>query len=105
MVFTLLWTSLLIVPGIVAAFRYSLTFYILNDDPTIGVTGAIDQSKAVMGGNKWKAFCLGWRFLGWKLLSLATCGIGGLWLLPYMATSFARFYDDLRTARRATAGR
>ena len=32
-VYVLLWTLLLIVPGIIAALGYSMTFYILADDP------------------------------------------------------------------------
>ena len=42
--------------------------------------------------------CLWWRFFGWMLLCILTCGIGFLWLMPYMTTSYARFYDDVRQA-------
>jgi uncharacterized membrane protein len=62
---------------------------------------AIDQSKAMMKGNKWKLFCLGWRFFGWILLGILTCGIGLLWVLPYLQTSMARFYEDVRGAQSA----
>jgi uncharacterized membrane protein len=49
-----------------------------------------------MKGNKWKYFCLQWRFFGWALLCVLTLGIGFLWLQPYMMTSSARFYEDLK---------
>ena len=94
--FTLLWTLLLIVPGIIAAISYSMTFYILVDDDTISAGGAIKKSKEMMYGYKWKYFCLSWRFFGWALLCVLTLGIGVLWLVPYMQVSFAKFYDDIK---------
>ena len=93
--FILLWSLLLIVPGIIAACRYSQTYYLLHDNPDLGPLEAIRRSKEMMAGNKWKYFCLGWRFLGWALLCMLTCGIGFLWLMPYISVSQAKFYDDL----------
>jgi uncharacterized membrane protein len=94
--FVILWTLLLIIPGIIAALSYSLTFFILADDPAIGPMEAIDKSKKMMYGFKWKYFCLALRFLGWAILCLFTLGIGFLWLIPYMQVSFANFYDDVK---------
>ncbi|MDR0565437.1 MAG: DUF975 family protein [Prevotellaceae bacterium] len=122
-VFTLLWMLLLIVPGIIASISYSQTLYILADNPELGAMEAINRSKKMMYGYKWKYFCLGLRFMGWILLcailvgivggiavallphgvgwTTVTCStmlgfIGYLWLLPYMQTAFAKFYDDLK---------
>jgi uncharacterized membrane protein len=95
-IFTLLWTLLLIIPGIIASFRYALTFFVLADHPEMSASDAINRSKELMKGNKWKLFCLGCRFIGWILLAILTCGIGLLWVLPYLQTSMARFYDDVR---------
>lgn len=94
--FILLWSLLLIVPGIIAAYGYSMTFYIMADDPSVDAMDALARSKAMMRGKKWKLFCLSWRFFGWALLCLLTCGIGYLWLAPYMNTTFAHFYEDVR---------
>ncbi len=94
--FTLLWMLLLIIPGIIAAISYSLTFFILADDDTIGPMEAIDKSKKMMVGYKWKYFCMGLRFLGWGILCIFTLGIGFLWLVPYMWVSLANFYDDVK---------
>ena len=96
LVFILLWTLLLIIPGIIAALSYSMTFYILADDPTTDPMHAIDQSKAMMDGHKWKLFCLMLRFLGWGLLCILTLGIGLLWLVPWMYVTMAKFYDDVK---------
>ena len=94
--FIFLWTLLLIIPGIIAAISYSMTFYILADDNSIGAMDAIDKSKKMMDGYKWKCFCLGLEFLGWALLCILTLGIGLLWLIPYYHVSMAKFYDDLK---------
>jgi len=96
LLFIFLWMLLLIIPGIIAAFSYSMTFYILADDPSISPMDAIDKSKAMMKGNKWKYFLLNLRFLGWALLCLLTFGIGFLWLIPYIQVSIAKFYDDIK---------
>ena len=54
-----------------------------------------------MDGRKAKLFCLVLRFLGWELLCILTLFIGFLWLVPYMNTTFARFYDDIQPPREA----
>lgn len=94
--FTLLWAILFIVPGIIAAISYSQVFFILADDPSITASDAIDKSKKMMFGYKWKYFCLGLRFIGWAILCIFTVGIGFLWLVPYMQTTFAKFHDDIK---------
>jgi len=97
LLYTTLWTLLLIIPGIIAAYSYSMTFFIIADDPTVGANEAITRSKEMMVGNKWKLFCLYWRFFGWSLLCIFTLGIGYLWLVPYMQTTLAHFYEDVKS--------
>jgi uncharacterized membrane protein len=101
-IFVFLWMLLLIIPGIIAALSYAMTYYIISDNESIGALDAITASKELMRGNKWKLFCLGLRFIGWSLLCLLTFGIGYLWLMPYMATSFAKFYDDIAAQHSVT---
>lgn len=96
LIFVLLWAILLIIPGIIAAYSYSMTFFILADDPTLGPLQAIRLSKAMMKGKRWRLFCLQFRFIGWFLLSLLTCDIGFLWLIPYIKTAEANFYLDVK---------
>jgi len=100
-IFVFLWALLLIVPGIIAALSYAMVFYIMADDKSIGATEAIDRSKKMMDGYKWKLFCLKFRFLGWALLCVLTFGIGFLWLAPYVDTSMAKFYDDIKDRQAA----
>lgn len=95
-VFVVLWGLLLIVPGIIASLSYSMTFYIIADDRTIGSLDAIKKSKRMMDGYKWKLFCLHLRFLGWAILCILTAGIGFLWLLPYIQVAQSKFYEDIK---------
>jgi uncharacterized membrane protein len=90
---------LAIIPAILAQLRYSMTYFVIADDPAVGSLDAIGRSKQMMDGNKWKFFCLQCRFIGWGLLCIPTLGIGFLWLAPYYWTSIARFYDDLRAGQ------
>jgi len=85
-----------IIPAVIAQYRYSQTYYILNDVPGVGPLDAIRRSTQMMKGNKWKLFCLQCRFIGWALLCILTLGLGFLWLTPYMLVSFSSFYDDVK---------
>ncbi|MFW5583743.1 MAG: DUF975 family protein [Bacteroidales bacterium] len=94
--FTFLWALLLIIPGIMKAFSYALTPYILLDEPELTARQAIARSCEIMEGRRWKLFCLYLSFIGWGILSILTFGIGFLWLVPYMNASIAAFYEDAR---------
>lgn len=91
--FILLWSLLFIIPGIIASFRYALSFYILADHPEMGILDIIRESKRLMYGNKWKLFCLELSFIGWIILGTLTAGIGYLWVMPYMIATTAGFYE------------
>lgn len=94
--FIFLWSLLLLIPGIVAFLSYSMTFFILTDHPEMEGLVALRNSKVLMKGNRWKLFCLFWRFLGWFLLGVLSLGIGFLWIVPYLQTALAQFYDDVK---------
>ena len=94
-IFVLLWSILLIIPGIIASISYAMTFFIIADNDSIGPLEAIRKSKEMMRGNKWRFFCLQFSFFGWFLLSLLTLGIGFILVCPYMLVSSAKFYEDL----------
>ena len=86
---------LLIIPGIVKAYSYAMTSYIVKDNPGIGANDAIEMSMKLMNGHKFELFYLHLTFIGWGILCLLTCGIGFLWLQPYIYTAQAEFYHDL----------
>ncbi len=95
-VLILLWTLLLIVPGIVKSLAYAQTPYILLDNPKLSTVEAIHLSREMMFGYKGKLFLLLLSFIGWGILCIFTCGVGFLWLAPYMQSSMAAFYEDVR---------
>lgn len=87
---------LLIVPGIILSCGFSMTFFIMIDDPNISGIDAIKRSWEMMTGHKWDLFCLWIRFFGWCVLGILTCGIGFLWIQPYITLSTLNFYRKLR---------
>lgn len=93
--FILLWSLLLVIPGIIAAYRYAMVPYLMAEFPELGVMDAMRESKRLMTGNKWRMFCLELSFFGWALLSALTFGIGSLWLAPYVKAAQAAFYMDV----------
>ena len=95
-VFTFLWTLLLIIPGIIKSLAYSMTPFILKDYPELSANQAINLSMKMMEGRKFDLFYLYLSFIGWGILALFTLGIGYLWLMPYMYTSTAAFYQNVK---------
>lgn len=95
-IYTILWTCLLIIPGIVKSYSYALTPFILKDEPELKYNAAIEKSMRMMDGYKMKLFLLDLSFIGWMILSILTLGVGLLFLQPYMNTARAAFYEDLK---------
>jgi uncharacterized membrane protein len=87
-----LWSLLLVVPGIIASFRYSQAFYILQEDPSKGALAVIRESSEMMKGHKTDYFICMLSFIGWSILVALTLGLAGLYVWPYYHTTFANFY-------------
>lgn len=93
--YVLLWSLLFVIPGIMAAYSYAMTPYILAEHPELTASQAIARSKELMAGNRWRLFCLQFSFIGWSILCAFTLGIGNLFLNPYRAAAETAFYRDL----------
>lgn len=93
-VFTFLWAMLLIIPGIIAAYRYRMALYIMLDHPEYSAIECIRQSKAMMMGRKGELFVLDLSFLGWYLL--ATIPFVNVFVVPYTGLTYASYYIALR---------
>ncbi len=91
-----LWSCLFIIPGIIKSYEYFLVPYILHDTPDIHYKDALAVSKEMMRGNKWRLFVLELSFIGWSLLGSLCCGVGVLFLTPYIEATMAEFYVELR---------
>lgn len=98
-IFTFLWTWLLIISGIIKAYSYSMTPYIVKDmvasGKQVSATDGINASKELMKGHKMALFIFDLSFLGWNILAAITCGIGYLWVTPYYQTAKANFYRHI----------
>ncbi|NJP40123.1 DUF975 family protein [Oscillospiraceae bacterium HV4-5-C5C] len=99
LIFTFLWSLLFIIPGIIAAYSYAMSNFILAENPDLTASEALQQSKALMRGHRFDLFLLQLSFIGWAVLALLTAGIGFLWLNPYINAAEASFYLDLRQRR------
>lgn len=93
--YVFLWSLLFIIPGIVAGYSYAMTNYILAENPELTASEAIEQSKQMMTGNRWRLFCLQFSFIGWSILCALTLGIDNLWLRPYEQAATAAFYREV----------
>ena len=99
----LLWFLLLIVPGIMKSYSYTMTELILVEHPEYTPLQAITASKEMMYGHRWEFFCLQARFWAWWLLCTFTLGIACLWLYPYYLTAKSKFYLELKEHAEARA--
>ena len=92
-VLTLLWSLLLVVPGVLAGLRYAMAPYIMAVRPGVRAADALRLSSQMMRGRK-RAYCrLLLSFFGWYLLGLATAGIGFFFIAPYVETAKAGFFN------------
>lgn len=91
----LLWSFLFIIPGIIKAFAYSQTLYIVAEYKEVSVTKAMNISKVITRGHKWDIFVMYLSFIGWDILCLFTLGIGTLWLTPYKNMTYINAYHAI----------
>ena len=86
---------LFVLPGILAAYSFRMAFMLLADNPDWTPWRAIQESKKLMHGHRWRLFCLDASFFGWFLLVGVTFGLAGIFVTPYFAAANAAFYEDL----------
>lgn len=93
----LLWTLLLIIPGVIKSYEYMLVPYILSENPTMDQARVFELSRGMMNGQKWNAFVLDLSFILWAMLGAVTCGLANiLFVNPYRAATAAELYSVLR---------
>lgn len=97
--YTLLWSLLFIIPGIVKGYSYAMTPYIMADHPEMTASEAIKASMAMMDGHKGELFVLDLTFFGWDLLAALTLNIGHIALNPYKNAARTVFYRNLTSSR------
>lgn len=92
-IFVFLWSLLLVIPGIVAGYRYRMAYYILMDNPEFSAIECIRRSKEMMRGHKGELFVLDLSFILWDLLGAIP--FVGLYVTPYIEVTNANYYNYL----------
>lgn len=95
-VFTFLWSLLLWIPGFIKAISYSMSMYILAENPEMTAREALRESKAIMHGHKMDYFVMGLSFIPWMLLGTFTLGIAYIYVIPYMQLTIVNFYHAIK---------
>lgn len=94
--FTFLWSLLFVIPGIIKAYSYSMSLYVLAENKGKKALECINESKAMTNGHKMDLFVLGLSFIGWGLLCAVTLGIACIWVVPYVSATMANAYNSLK---------
>ena len=97
--FVSLWSLLLIVPGIIAAYRYRFALYNLCENPELGVMDALNMSKQQTRGYKLDLFVLDVTFLGWSLLCVLAAGILSIWITPYIQQTDLGYFEAIKAEK------
>lgn len=92
---TVLWTLLIIFPGIMAHYRYGFTKYVFAKSNELTAGEAISKSKELTNGNKGQLFTLDLSFIGWFIIGIITCGLGLIFLIGYHEIVTAMYYKKI----------
>ena len=95
-VFIFLWTFLLVIPGIVKSYSYSMVGYILAENPDMDYKRALKISDDMTKGFKMDLFVMDLSFVGWLFLGTLLFGIGTLFVFPYIEAAKTEAYLFLR---------
>ncbi len=87
---------LFIVPGVIFCYSSYFTNEIMSDNPNLKPTEAIRLSKKMVQGNRTELFVLDLSFIPWILLTIVTFGIASIYVLPYINTTRALYYENFR---------
>lgn len=85
----------LIIPYIIIILMYSQIFYVIVDKPDYGPFKCLKESRELMKGYKFDYVIFNLKFVGWILLTILTCGLAGIYVIPYMTLAQTKYYDNL----------
>ena len=81
---------------IIKRLAYSMATHIVLKDQKISGVDAIDKSRVLMKGNKFRLFLLHLSFIGWHCLSVLTLGVLHIvYVGPYMMASKVAFFEEI----------
>ncbi|MGL4762306.1 MAG: DUF975 family protein [Sarcina sp.] len=94
-IITTVGSILFVIPGIIWGLMFGQSIFIMVEKDC-GIMEALKESKEIMKGHKWELFVLGWSFILWGLLITFTAGIASVFVFPYIATTFANYYQEVQ---------
>lgn len=94
-IFVFLWSLLLLVPGIIKQYSYSMSDYVKAEHPEYDWRQCLNESARLTDGHKWELFILDLSFLGWAIVGSLCLGIGTLWVAAYKQATYAQCYEWL----------
>lgn len=94
-----LWSCLFIIPGIIKHYEYYMVPYLVAEYPSMDSREIFARSREMMAGNKFRTWVLELSFIGWYLLGMLACCIGGIFVNPYYEAVMAELYLQLREER------
>lgn len=91
-----LWALLFIIPGFYKKYQYRMVSYIMAEHPDMDYRSALQMSRDMMEGHKWRAFVLDLSFILWHFAGTLTCGIAEIFYVqPYQQLTCAALYRRL----------
>lgn len=95
-IFVFLQFLLLVIPGIIAIYSYSMVYLVLAEHPEFSAMEAIRESKRIMKGHRFELFVLQISFFWWWMLTFVTFGIASVYVSPYIAMTTTNFYNKIK---------
>lgn len=95
MIVIIIGTCLLVIPGIYWGLGYSMTYFVIADNPKIGGLDAMSRSNQLMNGNRWKLVRFYIRSMLLLILGMIPFGLGLFVVIPWINVATAKFYEDL----------
>ena len=102
-IFIALWSLLLVVPGIIKALGWSMSFYVRAEHPDYTWRQCLDASAALTNGHKGEIFLLHLSFIGWYIVGALCLGVGELWVQAYVQATMAQCYNWLKAQQFGSA--
>ena len=86
------------IPGIIAAYRYSFAVYVMIDHPEMSAMDCLRESKRLTTGYKRQLFLLDLSFIFWFLLTMIPIigYVAQVYVTPYMESARVLYYEQIR---------
>ena len=80
------------IPMLMKTYSYRMTDYLIAQNPEMNWKDCIKTSEKMMKTVRFQTFVLELSFVGWFLLGALCCGIGTLFVTPYMEATMTQLY-------------